>query len=180
MLTEFELEPYERLLAVAGRSPRVLIGPTVRLVIAAAVIGYCGARVGLWLESDPTLVMGSRALLGLVFVWAVLRWVVRPFRAWSGQACAVTSHRLMIRYSTKGPAAWSIPYGMITDVRWSRGLGGVATRSGTVSVQTTLSPYAAEIPQMGRHKSFLRELDQARAAQWMRAPGLAASRSWNR
>ncbi|MDP3972240.1 MAG: hypothetical protein Q8P61_04920, partial [Candidatus Nanopelagicales bacterium] len=90
-----DLEPYERLLAVVGPSPVGLAGPAVRLVVFSGLFGYFWAWTGSWPESSE-VVTGFVRLVAVLVLFAVgVRWVVRPWWCWSGQWCALTSHRLL-------------------------------------------------------------------------------------
>lgn len=157
----FELEPYEELIAVTGCSSTALFWPTVRLAGIAVAAGYIGARLEVWLAADPTLVAATRAALLLVAGWLLVRLVSRPFRSWSGQLCAVTSHRILIKYSLKKPPVWSIPYGMITDVRCHRRSGQFITNTATVTIQTTFSAHPACLRRIRRPQLLLQDVGAA-------------------
>lgn len=151
------LEPYERLLVVVGRSPSALVGPAVRLMIIGAASCFVASRSGRWLISQPGLVLPCRIAIFLVAGALALRWVVRSFRAWSGQLCALTTHRIVIRYSRKGPAAWSIPYGTITSVvcvKTPGRNGWQGLRANSLRIETTLSPFPARLPNVANAKSL--------------------------
>lgn len=156
------LESYERLLVVVGRSPVVLVGPGVRLVLISAGSGFAAARSGRWLAAQPDLILPSRMAIVVLAGWLALRWVGRPFRAWSGQLCVLTTHRIVISYSRKGPASWSIPYGMITDVVCIRS-GRLRLRVNSLRIQTTLSPFPARLPNIGHLKPFMAAIAAVRA-----------------
>ncbi len=158
------LEPYERVLVVVGRSPAVLIGPAVRLMLICAVGGFAAARCSRWLAAQPSLVFPSRIAIIVVAGAFALRWIAKPFRAWSGQLCALTTHRIVIRYSRKGPASWSIPYGMITDVACVKS-GRLRLRANSLRIQTTLSPFPARLPNVGHPKRFAAAMAAASAGQ---------------
>lgn len=164
MVGEIALEPCERVLAMVGRSPAVLIGPAVRLMLICAAAGFVASRSGRWLVAQPNLVLPCRIAIIVVAGALALRWVGRPFRAWSGQLCALTTHRIVIRYSRKGPASWSIPYGMITDVACIKS-GRLRLRANSLRIQTTLSPFPAQLPNVGHLKPFVAAVAAVSAGQ---------------
>ncbi len=169
----FSLEPCERLLVVVGRSPTALVMPAVRLIALSAGAGYLAARVGRWLARQPQLLLGVRIVLALLVAVLVLRWVVRPFRSWSGQYCGLTTHRVVIRYHRKGSDSWSIPYGMITHVDRVR-TGRLALRANTLRIQTTLSSFPAQVPGLGRSAAVAAALEAIRLGP---PPGSSPGRS---
>lgn len=175
MSTVSDLEPYERLLAVVGPRPVGLAGPAVRLVVFSGLFGYFWAWTGLWPESSEIVTGLVRLVAVLVLVAVGVRWVVRPWWRWSGQWCALTSHRLLIGYRRQR-ADWSIPYGMITNVDSRSGLAQWITGTRELSVNTTMREYPAVFRWLDRRSQVPEQLEIARQ-QFINSPAGASAGS---
>jgi len=155
-----DLEPYERLVAFVGPSPFGLVWPAVRLVLVIGFLGFCWARVAPGTESAGWFAQVLGFVIPALLLWLGYRWGVRPWWRWSGQWCALTTHRLLIGSGRR--AHWSIPYGMITSVIARGALPRWLTGTMQLTVFTTMREYPATFRWLDRRSLVPAGIELAR------------------
>lgn len=156
---QFELRPH----------PRVLLGPTVALMVIAGVTGYLVARLGVWFPEPPSLTLGLRLGAVVIALLLAVPTVVRPLSRWLTTTYVVTDQRVILRRGVLTRRGWDLPLSTLNRAwfaqrPWDRplGCGRLTIESGAGHGMLVL----ADVPDVQRVQWELYRLHEMGDVSW--------------
>ncbi len=112
-----------------------LIGPVLALLVLTALASF-GAAVVNRMEWDPRARQIVMAVIGVIWLVAVLWLTLRPFLAWRSTHFVITDRRVMYRHGLFTRSGIDIPLARINSVEFRHGVLDRMVRSGTLVIES--------------------------------------------
>ncbi|MGA8258238.1 MAG: PH domain-containing protein [Nocardioides sp.] len=108
------LNPGEEIVVSTRTHPKVLMLPILVLVVLLTA----GVLFQKFVSDDDTALLVVWVVLGLLFMW----WVIRPVLVWLTASYTITNRRLITRHGVITRRGHDIPLSRVSDVAYERDL----------------------------------------------------------
>lgn len=115
---------------------RALLLPVFGLVGVAAVTGFLGGRMSIWLADQPDAALVAQIALVLVGVTVALFIGIRPIARWMASSVTATDRRLIVRTGVFTRAGRDVPLVKINEVSFLQSFVDRMFGCGTLVVQS--------------------------------------------
>lgn len=138
---------------------RSLLLPVFGLVAVAAVTGFLGGRMGLWLSDQPDAAMIARIAVVLVGSTVAFFISIRPIARWMTSSLIATDRRLIVRAGVLTRAGRDVPLVKINEVSFVQSMLDRMFGCGTLVVQSASEAGVLTIRRVPQIQDVHREIN---------------------